>query len=115
MVKKIGAYKFPKLNTKAQNLALSSGKYYGEVMNQMPEGWGVLISSSLYEGEFKKGVLNGKGRLIKEEGDYFEGSFENGLLNGQGIYVCKDFIYTGLFLSGKFDDQGKILTSDKAK
>ena len=38
-----------------------------------------------YEGEYKNGLRDGKGLLIKFNGDIYEGDFKNNLPHGKGI------------------------------
>lgn len=44
------------------------------------------LQGDVYEGSFVKGTLDGHGRLVHSNGDYFEGMWKNGLKHGYGIY-----------------------------
>jgi len=66
-----------------------------------------LPDSSIFEGEIKSGLFNGKGRLNWRNGDIYEGDFFNGLIEGHGKLVTSvNDIYTGEFKAGLYDGQG---------
>jgi hypothetical protein len=44
----------------------------------------------IYEGEFKKGKRNGKGKLIFDDENIYEGSFNNDNFDGDGCFKWKD-------------------------
>lgn len=71
---------------KVELLYKNGDLYYGEVVEGQLEGKGVyrFKDGSSYEGEFKKNVFNGRGKLI----DVFNevtivGEFQDGLAYGQ--------------------------------
>ena len=39
-----------------------------------------------YEGEWKKGMIEGKGKFIAKNGDAYEGQWKNDKKHGKGIY-----------------------------
>lgn len=48
-----------------------------------------------YEGEYRKGVRQGKGLLMFENGERFEGSFKNDCVDGEGIFYGKNHTISG--------------------
>jgi hypothetical protein len=40
----------------------------------------------VYEGSFVKGTLEGYGKLVHSNGDYYDGTWKNGLKHGYGVY-----------------------------
>jgi len=68
---------------------LNKGYYLGQrnSLTQLREGRGVWISTTfgeMYEGYWKNDQFQGKGRLIKFNGDNYEGQFEAGKEGGSG-------------------------------
>jgi len=71
---------------------LEDGSLYSGLWNETsnaPEGLGALVAvggASLYEGWFKEGKANGKGRkVVAEEREVYFGDFVNGLRHGDGV------------------------------
>ena len=56
---------------------------------QVTDGYGTetLPDGSVYEGEFKGGLFNGKGKLTWENGSVYEGEFKDGRRQGKGERV----------------------------
>mmetsp|Transcript_4416 Transcript_4416/g.4236 ORF Transcript_4416/g.4236 Transcript_4416/m.4236 type:complete len:82 (-) Transcript_4416:383-628(-) len=64
-----------------------------------------------YEGEFLKGNISGKGKLIYKDGKVFQGEFEWFNANGRMTYP------DGTIFEGKINDckecgEGKFITAD---
>ena len=59
-----------------------------------------LPDGSVYEGEFRNGLFNGKGELRWRNGTVYKGEFHNGLYNGAGKIIYFD----GSVFEGKFRD-----------
>lgn len=145
-----------------------NGVYYGETKNSKIEGNGILLikkgnnckiegvwengyiengtitysNNTIYKGEIKELLPNGKGELISSVGTYqgmfvdgtkegtgfmeysdatdnnnliksYDGSWENDLYNGEGTLVYKNGdIYEGSFVNGKKDGKGTITYSN---
>ena len=115
-------------------------KYRGEFLNDLRHGEGRLEfgkDGDIYEGEFEKGNINGKGLYIwsnKEqykgdfvngvkhgkgiyiwpEGNVYEGDYNNGIREGRGIYKWNDGrIFEGMFKNGKPEGKGKLTFNKK--
>ena len=83
-------------------------KYSGQCLldQEVREGWGILVSNNgdqLYEGYFKNNRIQGKGRIIYEDGLVQEGHWQNELLNGK----CKITEPNGNIFIGNFVDNKK--------
>lgn len=78
-------------------------------MNNKKEGLGIEETEDyIYEGYFDGDCLHGKGKLLyKKFGDKYEGEFCKGLLEGKGVYTWKNKeTYSGVFLKGKMHGFG---------
>lgn len=78
-------------------------------------GYGILINSegSKYEGLFRNGKLDGRGRYITIKGDFFDGNFSNGSTNGFGIFIHPDgSIYKGNWMNDLPWGEGEEWSSD---
>ncbi len=69
---------------------LQDGSYYTGQLNQQNilEGFGTVVypSGEKYEGYFKDGCRNGKGRQIWVDGSWYNGEYFNGEREGFGTY-----------------------------
>jgi len=57
-------------------------------------------SNGVYEGEFKRGLMSGKGVMTFYNGDKYSGEFTDSSMTGYGCYSLLD----GTKLIGHFDD-----------
>ena len=68
---------------------------------QTRSGFGTakLPDSSVYEGEFRNGLFNGKGTLTQRNGTCYEGEFRDGLFEGRGkLAISNGTIYEENFV-----------------
>jgi hypothetical protein len=79
-----------------------SGSYTGGCKNGLAQGKGVAQGIDYYEGQFDKGVPEGRGKYIWADGTYYEGHWENGIRNGSGKMVYRDSIVTGYWKEDKY-------------
>ena len=64
---------------------------------------------STYEGEYKNGVREGRGKFIHSDGSVMEGSFVNGQFTGEGKVTTEDgHSYVGHFVNYRRHGVGKI-------
>lgn len=84
-----------------------SGTYSGGCKNGLAHGKGVAQGTDRYEGQFIKGMPDGKGIYKWSNGTYFEGQWKNGMKEGFGKMVYPDSVVTGYWKSDKY--QGKKL------
>ena len=83
--------------------------YKGDIVNFLKEGKGVEKTEEyLYEGEFKKDLKDGKGKLTYfKGGDVYEGDFSKNEITGKGFYYFSNKnTYEGEFLKGKMHGKG---------
>lgn len=95
-----------------------SGDFYagegrGEGSGKIPDGRGILIKSNgnVYLGDFRKGRVDGfAARYFRIGGNLsivYRGEFKNGYYDGQGeLYEGGEIVYMGNFKSGKRDGAG---------
>ncbi|OFX24107.1 MAG: hypothetical protein A2041_14575 [Bacteroidetes bacterium GWA2_31_9b] len=62
-----------------------SGSYDGSCKDGLAHGKGIAKGIDTYEGKFKNGLPDGKGKYIWANGDFFDGYFKVGKKNGEGI------------------------------
>lgn len=61
--------------------------------------WFLKVQSK-YEGEFKKDLPNGKGRIVHFDGSIYEGYWKDGKASGKGLFLSsKGDKYFGDFLN----------------
>lgn len=82
---------------------------------EIPEPIAVLPDGGLYEGELRKGVLGGEGRISWGDGTYYEGEFREGLFHGKGLWHNHEFVYQGDFQQGSAKGEGTITFADGSK
>ena len=84
-----------------KNLKESNCKLYDK-------DWNVIL-----EGNFSKGLLNGKGMKILENGTRYEGNFENDKINGMGTYYFTNGSkWEGNSVNDKKEGIGKLTDSE---
>ena len=114
----IGLFKNGKLNGKGERYNLNDEIYIGDFVNNLPDGKGKEINNFYeYEGNFKKGKKEGKGKIIyKNNGDWYEGFFSNNNFNGTGHYFWKKngHEYFGNYVNGIIEGKGMFKYGDKA-
>ena len=82
-----------KKNGKGEEICKDEYKYVGDFSNDMKHGFGKLEffeSGEIYEGQFDKDEINGKGKYIWNNGEEYEGDFVKGIKHGKGIYKWPD-------------------------
>lgn len=115
-------------------LLLNGARYTGEIVNDMPHGYGVYETNTIkYEGYFRNGLFDvfgtltdkvrkfkyigsfdlgnkeGFGRIIFDDGKYFEGLFKNNLANGIGYMEYSDGeVYVGEFKNNLANGSGTV-------
>ena len=114
----VGLFLNGSLNGKGEKYSINNEKYFGDFINYLPEGKGKEINDLYeYEGGFKKGKKNGKGKIIyKDTGDWYEGNFLNNNFNGEGHYYWKKngYEYKGNYINGVIEGNGVYKYGDKA-
>ena len=68
----------------------SESKYFGDLVNDQPEGYGVMFYPGflkMYAGEWLKGQPHGRGFMHYARRKYYVGEWKNGLRHGDGITV----------------------------
>ena len=102
----------PVFNLAAQNstckvlMAEISGTYDGDCKNGLANGTGTATGTDRYEGQFSKGLPNGKGTYKWTGGPVYSGEWSKGLRNGKGEMVYPtsrgDSTVTGYWRDGNY-------------
>ena len=89
-------------------------RYEGEIADGIPSGNGILyLPNGFYDGEFKLGKFNGKGKRLYFEKGKLVGEFFNNKAHGQGTYTYLDGDkYVGGYRYGKKSGQGTYTFSN---
>jgi len=97
-------------------------KWEGSCVNGKANGFGKLTKykdgeyESTYEGEFKNGIREGKGKFSHKDGTIREGIFADGQMIGKGVMTSKDGQkYTGDFLNYRCHGYGTIEFANGSK
>ena len=108
------------------NQITGTGKYYfptgaiysGELLSGLRHGYGIFESPNeglIYEGNWKKGLKNGNGRM-KKRGCIYEGNWKDGSINGRGRLTWESGnIYKGDFVKGKLNGDGYMIWYNESK
>ena len=89
--------------------------YEGDFKNGLLNGQGKMTrtNGTVYEGNFKNWKPHGQGKMTRPDDSVYEGNFENGMPHGQGKIRQRDeYVYEGNFENGKPHGQGKITFPD---
>ena len=91
-------------------------RYNGEFLGDLRHGYGrleFLENGDVYEGEFNRGEITGKGLYIWANKQQYEGDFVNGIKHGRGIYKWPDETeYEGDYNNGIREGFGKYKWKD---
>ena len=103
------------LNINFFNYALFSGKYIEYQQNGLVKIYNGFPERLIYEGEYSKGMRNGKGK--EYERIKYEGEYKNGKKNGKGKEYDFDdsLIFEGEYLNGERNGKGKDFYWGKLK
>jgi hypothetical protein len=89
----------------------------GPCTNGYGDGKGVLqffvdgVAAARYEGELKRGIIDGRGVLRTPDGAVYDGDWVAGKPEGYGQYTAPDgSTYTGGWTAGKQDGPGTLRT-----
>ncbi|NOU17271.1 MAG: hypothetical protein HOO91_06900 [Bacteroidales bacterium] len=89
------------------------GAYNGGCKKGLAHGKGTANGVDSYEGSFKKGYPNGRGKYIWSTGAVYNGSWEMGVRNGEGTYAFiengKEIIQDGIWKNDKYVGPKPIL------
>ncbi|TNV83060.1 hypothetical protein FGO68_gene14705 [Halteria grandinella] len=97
-------------------LALENGQYYGQCLNDSPDGVGIMYCISnkqhlfLYEGLWKDGnLVSGRRIMVKVHiWEVYEGEFANQIPHGFGFHRRSNKVqYVGHFKNSKYDGEGR--------
>lgn len=76
--------------------------------HEIPVPIATLPDGGVYNGELRKGLLGGEGRITWPNKSYYEGGFVDGLYHGKGVLHTRDSFYEGDFEHGNAKGEGII-------
>jgi hypothetical protein len=97
-----GNYVYAQQSDCKVTIADISGSYSGGCKNGLAHGKGVAQGTDRYEGQFIKGMPDGKGTYRWAEGTYYEGQWKNGMREGMGKMVYSDSVVNGYWKDDKY-------------
>ncbi len=97
----------------------STVKWEGASKNGKANGFGILTKynngqfESKFEGYYKRGIREGKGKFTHMDGSVKEGIFVNGQLTGKGVMTTEDgHRYEGEFINYRMHGMGKLMMAN---
>jgi hypothetical protein len=84
------------------NLPAISGTYSGGCKNGLASGKGIAKGTDSYEGQFSKGMPDGRGIYKWADGSYYEGQWNKGMREGKGKMTYKDSVVNGYWKEDKY-------------
>jgi hypothetical protein len=84
------------------NMPTISGSYNGGCKKGLAQGKGVAQGVDRYEGQFNKGLPDGRGTYRWANGIYYEGEWKSGLREGAGKMVYPDSTTEGFWKGDKY-------------
>jgi len=83
-----------------------SGTYNGACKDGFAHGKGIAKGKDTYDGTFRNGLPDGKGKYVYDNGNIFTGYWSKGLKNGQGKFVYylggKEYVQKGYWKDGNY-------------
>jgi len=98
-----------------KNIYDNGDTYEGEWRDGNRDGKGryVSVSGWYYEGGWKENKKHGQGKYVRKDGNVYEGEWLDGKRNGEGKYTCaNDYVYQGQWKDDKRNGPGKIVRED---
>ena len=87
--------------------SIYEGEYTGEGSNVVKQGMGKYsdsVNKTVYNGNWEKDKMSGKGRIDFPSGSYYEGYFANNSYHGNGTFVWPD----ATSLQGDFSENSLV-------
>ena len=108
-----------KKNGKGEEICEDEYKYTGDFKDDMWHGNGQIENyetGDVYNGQFDKGEMTGKGILKWKNGEIYEGTFVKGIKDGKGIHKWPDgSLYKGEYINGIREGKGEYRWADGRK
>ncbi|MGO6683945.1 hypothetical protein AB9F42_33585 [Rhizobium leguminosarum] len=89
-------------------------EFRGTMSDGMAEGFGSYVDRTglIFSGYWRRGRMDGLGRITLPNGDQYTGSFKEGNLDGHGQYIkANGELFAGNFKSGEKDGMGRVQVS----
>lgn len=85
-----------------------AGTYQGDCKKGLAHGKGIAQGIDRYEGQFIKGLPNGRGTYKWANGVYYDGQWKDGLREGEGKMVYPDSVVAGIWKGDKYMGKKKL-------
>ena len=117
----LGIYQGKTNNVNYANLILPIFTFFAKMnfdnINELPKGKVILNYNNgniLYIGDFINNKIEGIGKFIWEDGNYYIGEWKNNMKHGKGAIYYKNgtIKYEGDFINGKFEGNGIYIFED---
>jgi hypothetical protein len=112
-VKKIGFWENDQLVTPKSSL-IKEGNATGCISGDCKNGAGKYVyNNGYYEGSFKNGYRNGRGKYFFDIGDFYEGNFRDNKFHGKGTYYYTNGErYDGEWKEQRYHGKGQLFHFD---
>ncbi|MBQ8684476.1 MAG: hypothetical protein IJ518_08190 [Clostridia bacterium] len=100
------------------NRRVGSGVYTGNLVEGGIQGKGKMVwdNGDVYEGDWVGGVYHGHGTITWASGSTYTGQFDNGVVNGKGKMVWNNGdVYEGDWVNAAYHGQGTLVWASGAK
>lgn len=87
-----------------------SGSYTGGCKKGLANGKGIAQGVDRYEGQFVSGLPEGKGIYRWADGSYYDGEWKKGIREGMGKMVKGDSVIIGFWNANKYQGRRKPLS-----
>jgi hypothetical protein len=104
----IGSHVYAQQSSCLVKLPQISGQYSGECRKGLAHGQGLSRGIDTYEGDFFKGLPNGKGKYTWANGSYYDGDWKNGVREGIGRMVSGDTVVSGYWKADLYKGAKKM-------
>jgi hypothetical protein len=104
-----GTLSFRRPGAAAYDASATVAQYRGSFAAGHAEGMGDFVDNTgfAYSGEWRRGLMEGAGRLLLANGDEYVGAFEAGKAAGRGVFIdATGALYDGEFDGGTRDGSG---------
>lgn len=97
-------------------LETPEGKFIGEVKDNEPKGFGVLMNGNTVSiGKFNKGKLNGEAVVYVDDELRYRGEMSDGQYNGHGMELDHGKVHIGKWEDGKLTESSLSIAGEEVK
>jgi hypothetical protein len=97
-----GIYAFGQQSDCKVKLPEISGTYSGGCKKGLAQGKGIAQGIDRYEGQFTRGLPEGRGVYTWADGTIYDGQWKDGMRDGKGKMIYRDSVVTGYWKANKY-------------